>query len=208
MTKQTQGSMSLVGAISGGIFLVAFVALMTVANYAFSPALFLAAVVAGAAALFLFVAFHRKPAAPVGAAVRRPAAPAPIHEPSRAPEPAPAPMAEPVAATYAPLHAEPAAASVYGQKPATLAAPRDTGPDDFKKIKGVGPKLEAMLHAMGFYHFDQIANWTSAEVAWVDDNLEGFKGRVSRDGWVEQARLLAAGGETEFSRRVDGGDVY
>jgi predicted flap endonuclease-1-like 5' DNA nuclease len=45
-------------------------------------------------------------------------------------------------------------------------------------------------------------------VAWVDQNLEGFKGRVSRDDWVEQAKLLAAGGETEFSKKVDKGDVY
>jgi predicted flap endonuclease-1-like 5' DNA nuclease len=45
-------------------------------------------------------------------------------------------------------------------------------------------------------------------VAWVDHNLEGFKCRVSRDGWVEQARHLATGGEPEFSRRVEGGDVY
>jgi predicted flap endonuclease-1-like 5' DNA nuclease len=95
-----------------------------------------------------------------------------------------------------------------GTKPAMLDAPKGGTPDDLKKIKGVGPKLESMLHGMGFYHYDQIANWTAAEVAWVDENLEGFKGRVSRDGWVAQAKVLAAGGETEFSKRVDGGDVY
>jgi NADH-quinone oxidoreductase subunit E len=61
---------------------------------------------------------------------------------------------------------------------------------------------------MGVYHFDQIAGWSDAEVAWVDDNLEGFKGRVTRDNWVEQARLLASGGTTEFAERVDKGDVY
>ncbi|MBT8457854.1 MAG: fused NADH-quinone oxidoreductase subunit E/endonuclease, partial [Alphaproteobacteria bacterium] len=75
-------------------------------------------------------------------------------------------------------------------------------------IKGVGPKLEAMLNRMGFYHYDQVAGWTADEVAWVDDNLEGFKGRVSRDNWVEQAATLAAGGETDFSKKVDKGDVY
>ncbi|UXX83972.1 hypothetical protein [Roseovarius pelagicus] len=75
-------------------------------------------------------------------------------------------------------------------------------------IKGVGPKLEALLNRLGFYHFDQISNWTAAEVAWVDQNLEGFKGRVSRDNWVEQARILSEGGETEFANRVKKGDVY
>ena len=72
----------------------------------------------------------------------------------------------------------------------------------------MGPKLEEMLNGMGFFHFDQIAAWTGAELAWVDDNIEGFKGRASRDGWIEQAKVLAEGGETEFSRRVGKGEVY
>ena len=95
-----------------------------------------------------------------------------------------------------------------GAKPATLTEAREGGPDNLKEIKGVGPKLEQLLHSMGFYHFDQIANWTDDEVAWVNANLEGFKGRVSRDNWVEQAKILASGGDTEFSKRVDDGDVY
>ena len=91
--------------------------------------------------------------------------------------------------------------------PGTLAA-RASGADDLKMIKGVGPKLEALLNRLGFYHFDQVASWTADEVAWVDQNLEGFKGRVSRDNWVAQAKTLAAGGQTEFSKRVGDGDVY
>lgn len=95
-----------------------------------------------------------------------------------------------------------------GTKPETLSAAREGGPDNLKEIKGVGPKLEQLLHSMGFYHFDQIANWTADEVAWVNANLQGFKGRVTRDDWVEQAKVLASGGDTEFSKRVDKGDVY
>ena len=68
--------------------------------------------------------------------------------------------------------------------------------------------MEKMLNGMGFYHFDQIAAWSADEVAWVNANLEGFKGRVTRDNWVEQAKILAAGGETEFSKRARDGDVY
>ena len=85
--------------------------------------------------------------------------------------------------------------------PARMDAPRAGGADNLKKIKGIGPKLEQLLNSMGFYHFDQIAGWSTAEIAWVDENLEGFKGRVTRDDWVAQAKTLAAGGETEFSRR-------
>ncbi len=93
-------------------------------------------------------------------------------------------------------------------KPEMLSAARDGGPDDLKLIKGVGPKLEKLLHSMGIFHFDQVANWREAEIAWVDENLEGFKGRVTRDNWVEQAKLLADGGTTEFSSRVKKGGVY
>jgi predicted flap endonuclease-1-like 5' DNA nuclease len=100
------------------------------------------------------------------------------------------------------------AAPQEATRPEALDGPRGGAPDDLKKIKGVGPKLENLVNDLGFYHFDQIAGWTEAEVAWVDENLKGFKGRVSRDNWVEQAKILAAGGETEFSHRVDEGDVY
>jgi len=108
----------------------------------------------------------------------------------------------------APKEAETAATSETGTKPATLEGARGGKADDLKMIKGVGPKLEQLLNRLGFYHFDQIANWSGDEVAWVDENLQGFKGRVSRDNWVEQARILASGGETDFASRVKKGDVY
>ncbi|KIT15816.1 NADH-quinone oxidoreductase chain 2 [Jannaschia aquimarina] len=95
-----------------------------------------------------------------------------------------------------------------GTRPDALKAPRDGQADDLKRIRGIGPKLETLCNDLGFYHFDQIAGWSDDEVAWVDSNLEGFKGRVTRDEWVKQAKLLASGGETEFSSRVDKGDVY
>ncbi|KPQ08122.1 MAG: NADH-quinone oxidoreductase subunit NuoE [Rhodobacteraceae bacterium HLUCCA12] len=84
-------------------------------------------------------------------------------------------------------------------EPARMDRPKGTA-DDLKKLKGVGPKLEKMLNELGFWHFHQIAAWTESEVAWVDDHLK-FKGRIERDGWIEQAKILAAGGETEFSAR-------
>jgi NADH-quinone oxidoreductase subunit E len=105
------------------------------------------------------------------------------------------------ARTPAPAEAEkkgrPAKGSIVpattGTKPETLAVPRPEGADDLKKIDGVGPKLEKLLNSLGFFHFDQIANWSEADIAWVDENLATFRGRVTRDGWVEQARALAKG---------------
>lgn len=95
-----------------------------------------------------------------------------------------------------------------GAKPTTLSAARDGQPDDLKQIKGIGPKLEKLCNELGFFHFDQIAGWSDQEVAWVDANLTGFKGRVSRDDWVSQATVLAKGEETEFSKRVQDGGIY
>ena len=127
--------------------------------------------------------------------------------------PEPAPVSEPAPATapvaQAPKAEAPEVEAVEDAvRPEALSGARNGGADDLKMIKGVGPKLEIMLNELGFYHFDQIAGWSAAEVAWVNDNLTEFKGRVSRDNWVEQARKLASGQETEFSKRVSDGDVY
>ncbi|MGB8621924.1 MAG: endonuclease [Paracoccaceae bacterium] len=116
-----------------------------------------------------------------------------------------------VARTFESFDTEPApkaAGAAEGGKPEALDAPRAGGADDLKKIKGVGPKLEALLHDLGIYHFDQVANWGADEVAWMDENLKGFRGRVTRDDWVAQARTLAGGGDTAFSKKVDKGGVY
>lgn len=99
-----------------------------------------------------------------------------------------------------PAEAKPGAtvsvAPVAQTRPEALQSARSGGADDLKRIKGVGPKLELMLNGLGFYHFDQIASWGPSEVAWVDDNLEGFRGRVTRDDWVAQAAVLAADTDT------------
>ena len=80
-----------------------------------------------------------------------------------------------------------------GTAPMKLDGPRGGVSDDLKQIKGIGPKLEKLCHSLGFFHFDQVANWTDDEVAWVDANLEGFNGRVTRNQWVAQAKELLKG---------------
>lgn len=110
------------------------------------------------------------------------------------PVPAPAPAPARVAASPAPTKPAPAPAQGSGKRPAALSAARDNQADDLKQIKGIGPKLEKLCNNLGFYHFDQIAAWTDDEILWVDQNLEGFKGRVVRDDWVAQAKELAKHG--------------
>lgn len=104
---------------------------------------------------------------------------------------APAPKKAP-AAQKAPAKKAAAAADSVGSRPANLLTEaRDGQPDDLKKISGVGPKLEGLLHQNGVYHFDQIAAWTADEIAYMDDQLS-FKGRIERDGWLAQAAQFAA----------------
>jgi NADH-quinone oxidoreductase subunit E len=114
------------------------------------------------------------------------------------------PATEPAASPSQP--ARPADAGT-AERPEALDAPRAGKADDLKLIRGVGPKLEALLHSLGVFHFAQIASWTGAELAWIDDNLEGFRGRASRDGWVGQAKVLAEGGDTAFSAAKKGTGV-
>lgn len=74
-----------------------------------------------------------------------------------------------------------------------LIQPRGGKGDDLKLIVGVGPALEKLLNGIGVWHFDQIAAWKAKDIALVDSKMANFKGRISRDGWVKQARALAKG---------------
>jgi predicted flap endonuclease-1-like 5' DNA nuclease len=93
-----------------------------------------------------------------------------------------------------------------GRRPYGLAAPLGGQPDDLKRIRGIGPKNEGRLHGLGIWHFTQIRAWSEENVKWVGSYL-AFAGRIDREKWVDQARELAAGHETEFSRRVAAGKV-
>ncbi len=119
---------------------------------------------------------------------------------------APKPPKAPASAKPAVKQATEAKAAKEDQ-PETLSSARDGKPDDLKMLKGVGPKLEETLNELGFYHYDQIAAWTPKQVAWVDARLK-FKGRIERDGWIEQAAKLAAGEETDFAKRAKEDGTY
>jgi predicted flap endonuclease-1-like 5' DNA nuclease len=75
--------------------------------------------------------------------------------------------------------------------PVLLDAASHGEPDDLKKISGVGPKLEGLLHQNGVYYFWQIAEWSARDIEIVDTKLAAFKGRIARDNWVSQAKTLA-----------------
>ncbi|WP_299023793.1 endonuclease [uncultured Sulfitobacter sp.] len=123
--------------------------------------------------------------------------------PAKGADPAPAAKAAPAKKASAKAKAaDPAPAAAGGDDaPALmLSAARPEGKDDLKLISGVGPKLEGTLNDLGIYHFDQVAKFQKADIEWVDARLR-FKGRIERDDWMSQAKILAEGGETEFSKK-------
>jgi predicted flap endonuclease-1-like 5' DNA nuclease len=83
---------------------------------------------------------------------------------------------------------------------------RVSAPQDLKRIRGIGVLIEKKLNQLGVLTYDHIANWTAQDIERVSQSLD-FKGRIERENWIEQARILSAGGQTEFSRRVDRGEV-
>jgi large subunit ribosomal protein L21 len=87
--------------------------------------------------------------------------------------------------------AEPKAAEPKSEpKKAAPKAKAAAGADDLKLLSGVGPALEKKLHEAGVTSFAQIAAWTADDIAEMDEKLS-FKGRIERDGWIDQAKELA-----------------
>jgi predicted flap endonuclease-1-like 5' DNA nuclease len=74
-------------------------------------------------------------------------------------------------------------------------------PNDLLQIKGVGPKLNALLNRLGVTRFDQIAAWKAKEISAVDSHLGAFQGRITREDWIDQANLLANGQIVSFEAR-------
>lgn len=113
---------------------------------------------------------------------------APTTKPEAAGTPAPAETTPGASVAEAPVPAE--AEATPRAKPAVLMDEAPAQPDDLKRIKGVGPKLEAELNGLGIWTFSQVAALSLGDLEWVDENLTSFKGRSVRDDWVGQAKAL------------------
>ena len=84
---------------------------------------------------------------------------------------------------------------------AAKLAPTSSIPDNLELIKGLGPKVNNLLNGLGVTSFAQVANWTDADVADIDAKLGAFAGRITRDNWIDQAQLLAAGDISGFEQK-------
>ena len=83
-------------------------------------------------------------------------------------------------------------------QPAPEPAAGESEADDLSQLKGVGPKLVALLNSLGITRYAQIAAWTEEDIARIDAQLGAFAGRIKRDSWVEQAKFLASGDKAGF----------
>jgi NADH-quinone oxidoreductase subunit E len=173
----------IIGAAAG---LVAFGVLVVVGKFDLFPAAALGGGVAAVAGLVLGMPWGASAPTPM------PAAKAPAAKPA-------APVAEAVTAPAAFVSAPVAAASTG---PLRLKAARDGMADDLKEIEGIGPAMEKLVNELGFFHFDQIASWSDADVALVDAEMKGFKGRITRDKWVAQAKIIVTEGLEAFRERA------
>jgi|TARA_R110002126_G_scaffold1015_24_gene6083 predicted flap endonuclease-1-like 5' DNA nuclease len=137
----------------------------------------------------------------------RPADPSPEPSAPAAEKPAPPPPAPKAVATPA-VSAPKAAIKPAAPAEATPAPsgkpnipPAVGEPDNLRLIKGVGPKLNTLLNNLGVTRFDQIAEWKEAEITEVDQYLEGFSGRITRDAWIDQAKFLAKDDIAGFEKK-------
>ncbi len=131
--------------------------------------------------------------------------------PAKTAVPPQAVSAQPAQASPAPVHRGDFAGLRSVRSEALRSEPLRAGPvasqfDDLKRIRGVGVLIEKKLNSLGVTSYEQIANWTGADIDRVNQILD-FKGRIERENWVEQARILSSGGYTEFSRRADKGEI-
>jgi predicted flap endonuclease-1-like 5' DNA nuclease len=99
----------------------------------------------------------------------------------------------------------PAGLAGVGEVVAAAAAPVPVdlpdSEDDLLQIKGLGPKLVEQLRALGVTSFAQIAAWDDAEIDRIDAQLGRFQGRIRRDDWPAQARLLGTGDKSRYEAK-------
>lgn len=107
--------------------------------------------------------------------------------------------AKPAVADAAAIPEEPTVPPPPAAKPAP--APSAAKTDNLQLLKGVGPKLVVLLNGLGVTSFQQIADWTDADIARVDAQLGAFQGRIARDNIVDQAGYLARGDKAGFEAK-------
>ncbi|RUV70151.1 MAG: proton-conducting membrane transporter [Mesorhizobium sp.] len=141
--------------------------------------------------------------APAKTASKKPAAAKAAAAPKAGASKAGAPKASAPKPPASKTGAAPKSAAPAARKAATRKAAPDKA-SNLRRLIGIGPANERLLNELGVTTFAQIAAWTAADVKRIEETLN-FDGRIERERWIEQAKLLAAGDEEEFARRFPTG---
>lgn len=73
--------------------------------------------------------------------------------------------------------------------------PKDVMPDDLKLINNIGPFLEKKLNERGIYTYEQIAQWSDADIKRITKEIGYIDGVIAKDDWVGQAASLVESGK-------------
>ncbi|MEZ0498191.1 hypothetical protein [Sphingomonas sp. IW22] len=119
-------------------------------------------------------------------------APMPVVQPAPDPTPPAAPLATPAPFTATAPDAPPPPVPAQASTPEPAAASTPAG-GELTLLKGLGPKAATMLAEQGITDIAALAALSDEQAAALDRELGPFSGRMSRDRWHEQARLLTAG---------------
>ncbi|MGC4023787.1 MAG: proton-conducting membrane transporter [Mesorhizobium sp.] len=122
--------------------------------------------------------------------------------------PAASTVSRPARAEKSSKSAKTSSSKAPAEKPAVSKAKlaSSSKKDNLRRLIGIGPVNERKLNKHGITSFAQIAAWTTADIKKVEEFLE-FDGRIKREKWVQQAKLLAAGKEEEFAKRFPTADT-
>lgn len=126
---------------------------------------------------------------PVAPVTPPPAPPAPVERVVTPPPASIAPVVEPVV--------PPAATPIAVPTPPAPVA----GDTDLTRLKGLGPKVAAMLVEQGIPDIATLATLDATQADAVAAQLGMFAPRMTKDRWVEQARFLAAGDVAGFEAK-------
>jgi NADH-quinone oxidoreductase subunit E len=88
------------------------------------------------------------------------------------------------------IDAEPVKSAPDESQVETILETRQNHPvDDLTQINGLGSKMAERLNEQGVVSLSQIASWTDSDVENFDQ-LTNARGRIDRENWVAQAKVL------------------
>ncbi|TPM00661.1 proton-conducting membrane transporter [Mesorhizobium sp. B2-3-10] len=137
---------------------------------------------------------------PAAAKLATASAPAAMASQSKAPTTKAPTTKAPTTKAPAKTSTVPKAAPAAKKTAPAAAKPASGKPDNLRRLIGIGPVNEKLLKAQGVTTYAQIAGWTPADIKRIEEVMN-FDGRIARERWIEQAKLLAAGNEAEFAKQ-------